>query len=105
MCCLFFKVENVENRETMLEVCKELRVERERQKDLANQRQDESLSVQQLQQRAARLSHQLRELRQSSLGASPQGTLSETVNLQLMLLSIENQCYNHITILAIFHLN
>lgn len=69
------QVENVENKEAMLEACKELRVEREKQKDLANQKADESLAVQQLQQKATRLSQQLRELRQSSLGATPQGIL------------------------------
>ncbi|XP_046676776.1 intraflagellar transport protein 81 homolog [Homalodisca vitripennis] len=69
------KVENVENREVMLEACKELRVERERQKDLASQKVEESVAVQQLQQKATRLSQQLRELRQSSLGATPQGLL------------------------------
>ena len=50
-----------------------LRIEKERQKDLANQKQDEMIALQQLQQRYTRLNQQLRELRQSSLGATPQG--------------------------------
>uniref|UniRef100_A0A1B6E6H5 Intraflagellar transport protein 81 homolog n=1 Tax=Clastoptera arizonana TaxID=38151 RepID=A0A1B6E6H5_9HEMI len=69
------KVENLSNRDSLLEACHILRLEKERQKDIANQKQDETVSLQQVQQRAARLSQQLRELRQSSLGATPQALL------------------------------
>lgn len=73
MVFLFLQVESVTNKDSLLEACHSLRVERERQKDLANQKQDESIALQQVQQRATRLGQQLRELRQSSLGATPQG--------------------------------
>lgn len=71
-------------KEVLLEVCHELRLEKERQKDLANQKQDEIVALQQLQQRYTRLNQQLRELRQSSLGATPQGEMNLNMCLRCL---------------------
>lgn len=59
----------------MLEAAHELRVERERKKEIANQKQNENIAAHQTQQRLTLLSQQLRELRQASLGATPEGTV------------------------------
>ncbi|RZF35553.1 hypothetical protein LSTR_LSTR014545 [Laodelphax striatellus] len=67
------KIENVSNKEALLEASHELRVERERKKELAKQKQTEGAALHQTQQKLARLSQQLREMRQASLGVSPEG--------------------------------
>ncbi|XP_054282354.1 intraflagellar transport protein 81 homolog [Macrosteles quadrilineatus] len=85
------KVENVENKDTLLEACRELRVERERQKDLTNQKAEEGVAIQQLQQKATRLSQQLRELRQNSSGATSQGLLQRLEEEIKMTSYIVNQ--------------
>ncbi|RZF48192.1 hypothetical protein LSTR_LSTR006159 [Laodelphax striatellus] len=66
------KIENVSNKEALLEASHELRVERERKKELAKQKQTEGAALHQTQQKLARLSQQLREMRQASLGVSPE---------------------------------
>lgn len=63
----------------MLEAAHELRVERERKKELAIQKQNETAAAHQAQQRLTLLSQQLRELRQASLGATPEGNHFNTL--------------------------
>ncbi|XP_075213997.1 intraflagellar transport protein 81 homolog [Lycorma delicatula] len=69
------KIENISNKEAMIEASHELRVERERKKEIANQKQNESIAAHQTQQRLTLLSQQLRELRQASLGATSEGLI------------------------------
>lgn len=57
----------------MLAAAHDLRVQREREKELINQRQDEESDLSHRDQRLQRLQQQLKDLRQASVGASPQG--------------------------------
>ncbi|XP_014256681.1 intraflagellar transport protein 81 homolog [Cimex lectularius] len=69
------KLDNLENKEEVLEASRRLRLERERQKELIQQRQNEMDLMQQLQQKSARLSQQLTEIRQAGFGTTPQGLI------------------------------
>uniref|UniRef100_A0A0A9W612 Intraflagellar transport protein 81 n=1 Tax=Lygus hesperus TaxID=30085 RepID=A0A0A9W612_LYGHE len=78
------KLEVVENKESYLEAARGLRLERERQKELASQRANEVDLLQELQQTSARLTQQLSELRAASKGTTPEGlvrSLEEEVKM------------------------
>ncbi|KAK9510580.1 hypothetical protein O3M35_005327 [Rhynocoris fuscipes] len=66
------KLDNVDNKESLLEAARELRLEKERQKELLQQRQGEMELIQRLQQNNARLTQQLSEARQASQGVTAQ---------------------------------
>ena len=66
-------MEGVPSYDAMLAAAHELRVQREREKELINQRQDEEAALSHRDQRLQRLLQQLKDLRQASVGASPQG--------------------------------
>lgn len=66
-------MEGVPSYDAMLAAAHELRVQREREKELINQRQDEEAALSHRDQRLQRLQQQLKDLRQASVGASPQG--------------------------------
>ncbi|BES89381.1 Hypothetical protein NTJ_02188 [Nesidiocoris tenuis] len=67
------KLEAVENKEALLEASRALRLERERQKELAAQRANEIELMQELQETSARLTQQLSDLRAASHGTTPEG--------------------------------
>lgn len=69
------QVEGVPSFESMLTAAHELRVQRELEKELINQRQDEETTLSHRDQRLQRLQQQLKDLRHASVGASPQGEL------------------------------
>lgn len=69
------KVIGVPSYEAMLTAAHELRVQRELEKELISQRQDEETSLSHRDQRLQRLQQQLKDLRHASVGASPQGLL------------------------------
>lgn len=66
-------MDNIENKEAFLEAARELRLEKERQKELLQQRQGEMELMQRLQQNTASLTQQLNDVRQASQGVTPQG--------------------------------
>ncbi|CAA9996697.1 unnamed protein product [Nesidiocoris tenuis] len=66
-------MEAVENKEALLEASRALRLERERQKELAAQRANEIELMQELQETSARLTQQLSDLRAASHGTTPEG--------------------------------
>nr|CAD7195113.1 unnamed protein product [Timema douglasi] len=67
------KVESVANREAMLSAAHTLRLEREREKELANQKQDQQTALNHAEQRVGRLQQQLKDARQASTGATSEG--------------------------------
>lgn len=68
-----FQVEGSVTYEAMLTTAHELRIEREREKELISQRQDEEASLSHRDQRLQCLQQQLKDLRHASVGATPQG--------------------------------
>jgi hypothetical protein len=71
--CTILQVENIQNKEAMLEAAHALRLEREREKSLANQKHEQQASLNQTEQRLQRLQQQLKEMRQAAVGATPAG--------------------------------
>lgn len=69
------KIENIHNKEAMLEAAHALRLEREREKSLVNQKQEQQMSLNHTEQRVHRLQQQLKEIRQAAVGATPEGLL------------------------------
>ncbi|PSN57775.1 hypothetical protein C0J52_07269 [Blattella germanica] len=69
------KVENIHNKDSMLEAAHALRLEREREKSIMNQKQEQQTSLNQTEQRVQRLQQQLKDMRQAALGATPKGLL------------------------------
>ncbi|KAK3909016.1 Intraflagellar transport protein 81-like protein [Frankliniella fusca] len=69
------KVEGSPSFEAMLHAAHELRIQREREKELINQQQDEESALSHRDQRLQRLQQQLKDLRHASVGATPQGLL------------------------------
>jgi len=57
----------------MLEAAHALRLEREREKSLANQKQEQQASLNHTEQRLQRLQQQLKEIRQAAMGATAKG--------------------------------
>ncbi|XP_047108512.1 intraflagellar transport protein 81 homolog isoform X1 [Schistocerca piceifrons] len=69
------KIENLPTRDAMLEAAHALRLEREREKELELQKHEQQTILHHTEQRAQRLQKQLKELRQSAVGATPKGLL------------------------------
>nr|CAD7261155.1 unnamed protein product [Timema shepardi] len=69
------KVESVANREAMLSAAHTLRLEREREKELANQKQEQQTALNHAEQRVGRLQQQLKDARHASTGATSEGLL------------------------------
>lgn len=67
------KVQGAPHHEAMLTAAHELRVQREREKELINQRQEEEAALLHRDQKLQRLQQQLKDLRHASVGATPQG--------------------------------
>jgi len=57
----------------MLQAAHGLRVEREREKSLAHQKQEQQASLKHTELRIQRLQQQLKEIRQAAMGATPEG--------------------------------
>lgn len=66
------KVESHPNSTTMMNVARNLRLERDREKKLAEQRQEQSTLIQHEDQRIRRLQSQLHDTRQAAVGANPE---------------------------------
>jgi intraflagellar transport protein 81 len=60
----------------MLEAAHALRLEREREKSLANQKQEQQASLNHAEQRVQRLQQQLKEMQQAARDATPEGYFS-----------------------------
>ncbi|XP_005106145.1 intraflagellar transport protein 81 homolog [Aplysia californica] len=69
------KVESHPNSQKMMTVAKNLRVERDREKRLGTQKQEQMTSISHLDQRIKRLEAQLRDMRQASVGATPESLI------------------------------
>ena len=68
----------------MLFVAKRLRQERERERELQQQKSEQRTQIQHSQQRTQRLESQLKDLRQAGAGATPEGLvqkMEEEVNV------------------------
>ncbi|GFR67031.1 intraflagellar transport protein 81-like protein [Elysia marginata] len=71
------KVESHPNSQKMMTVAKNLRVERDREKRLAAQKQEQVTTISHLDQRIKRLEAQLRDSRQASVGATPESMIQK----------------------------
>ncbi|QQP49507.1 Intraflagellar transport protein 81 -like protein, partial [Caligus rogercresseyi] len=71
------KLEGTPDTEMFLASATKLRVEREREKELVTQRQEQRASLTQLDQKAQRLERQLKDLRRSGAGATPENLLKK----------------------------
>ncbi|KAL3848360.1 hypothetical protein ACJMK2_019225 [Sinanodonta woodiana] len=69
------KVESHPNSTTMMNVAKNLRLEKDKEKRLAEQKQEQITLIQHSEQRIKRLQQQLHDTRQASVGATPEGLL------------------------------
>ncbi|KAK3094389.1 hypothetical protein FSP39_001105 [Pinctada imbricata] len=65
------KVESHPNSQTMMNVARNLRLERDKEKKLAEQKQEQSTLIHHEEQKIRRLQQQLNEQRQAAVGASP----------------------------------
>ncbi|XP_063245204.1 intraflagellar transport protein 81 homolog isoform X4 [Bacillus rossius redtenbacheri] len=66
------KIESMPNKESMLAAAHALRKERDREKELANQRQEQQVALAHTEQRAVRLQQQLKDMRRTAVGATPE---------------------------------
>ncbi|XP_059177446.1 intraflagellar transport protein 81 homolog [Physella acuta] len=71
------KVESHPNSTKMMTVAKNLRIERDREKKLAVQKQEQQTTITHLEQRIKRLEAQLRDMRQASIGATPSSMIQK----------------------------
>ena len=71
------KVEGAPNVEPMMEAVKQLRAEKEKQKELLNQRTEQRVVIQQADQRVNRLEQQLKDLRAAAVGTTPEALLQK----------------------------
>ena len=69
------KVEGAPHVETMMEAVKQLRAEKEKQKELLNQRSEQRVALQQSDQRINRMEQQLKDLRAAAIGTTPEALL------------------------------
>ncbi|XP_067669483.1 intraflagellar transport protein 81 homolog isoform X1 [Haliotis asinina] len=65
------KVESHPNSQVMMNVAKNLRLERDREKKIAAQRQEQLMNIQHSEQRIKRMQAQLQQIRQAGVGATP----------------------------------
>lgn len=71
------KVEGVPNTEAMMQAVRQLRAEKEKQRELLNQRTEQRATIQQTDQRIARMEQQLKDLRAAAMGATPEALLQK----------------------------
>ena len=71
------KVEGMPNLEIMLEVAKKLRQEKERNKEIKGQKQDQKNNITHANQRILRLEQQLAQMRQAGIGTTPEVLLQK----------------------------
>ena len=71
------KVEGMPNLEVMLEVAKKLRQEKERNKEIKSQKQDQRNNINHSNQRIMRLEQQLSDMRQAGIGTTPEVLLQK----------------------------
>ncbi|KAJ8310527.1 hypothetical protein KUTeg_012392 [Tegillarca granosa] len=69
------KVESHPNAQTMMNVARNLRLERDKEKKLAEQRQEQSTLIQHEEQKKRRLTQQLQDTKNASIGATPESLL------------------------------
>ncbi|CAB1319622.1 unnamed protein product [Coregonus sp. 'balchen'] len=69
------KVESVSNHQRMLELARQLRVEKEREESLAQQKQEQKNQLFQAEQRLQRSQQQLKDLRQAAADAKPESLM------------------------------
>ncbi|XP_070820480.1 intraflagellar transport protein 81 homolog [Chaetodon trifascialis] len=69
------RVESVSNHQRMLEQARQLRVEKEREESLAQQKQEQRNQLFQAEQRLQRLQQQLKDLRQAAADANPESLM------------------------------
>jgi intraflagellar transport protein 81 len=71
------KVEGAPNVEAMMEAVKQLRAEKEKQRELQNQRTEQRAAIQHADQRITRMEQQLKDLRAAAVGATPEALLQK----------------------------
>ena len=71
------KVEGMPNLDVMLEVAKKLRQEKERNREIKSQKQDQRNNINHSQQRIMRLEQQLADMRQAGIGTTPEVLLQK----------------------------
>ena len=71
------KVEGMPNLDVMLEVAKKLRQEKERNREIKSQKQDQRNYINHSQQRIMRLEQQLTDMRQAGIGTTPEVLLQK----------------------------
>lgn len=85
------RVENLHNKEAMLEAAHALRLEREKEKEIVSQKQEQQTILSHTEQRAQRLQKQLKEMRHAAIGATPEGMLQRLEEETNVLMYIVNQ--------------
>uniref|UniRef100_A0A0K2TAW8 Intraflagellar transport protein 81 homolog n=1 Tax=Lepeophtheirus salmonis TaxID=72036 RepID=A0A0K2TAW8_LEPSM len=71
------KLEGTPDTEVLLSSATKLRVEREREKELINQRQEQRSAISNLDQKTMRMERQLKDLQRSGAGATPENLLQK----------------------------
>ena len=67
------QVEGHPNKDALLESARRLRLEKDREQELANQKMEQEQAITRADQRLARLQAQLKDLRSASMGTTPEG--------------------------------
>ena len=67
------QVEGHPNKDVLLESARRLRLEKDREQELANQKIEQEQAIARADQRLARLQGQLKDLRSASMGTTPEG--------------------------------
>lgn len=67
-----FQIDNVSNKDQILKAVNQLRLERDKKKEILTQLSDEIAALHSAQQRYNRLSQQLMEIKKATVGATPQ---------------------------------
>ena len=73
VCVLRCQVEGHPNKEVLLESARRLRLEKDREQELANQKLEQEQAIGRADQRLVRLQGQLKDLRSASMGTTPEG--------------------------------
>ncbi|XP_026682461.1 intraflagellar transport protein 81 homolog [Diaphorina citri] len=71
------KIDNVSNKDQILKAVNQLRLERDKKKEILTQLSDEIAALHSAQQRYNRLSQQLMEIKKATVGATPQSLMSK----------------------------
>lgn len=67
-----FQIDNVPNKDQILKAVNQLRLERDKKKEILTQLSDETAALHSAQQRHKRLSQQLMEIKKATVGATAQ---------------------------------